>query len=72
MFRSWDLYVMGPPRFRCATLILGPVGLGGPQVPMSLLYFLPAGCPNRPLVPISPGVPLRATPTRSALRVDAD
>jgi coproporphyrinogen III oxidase len=21
-FRSWDLWVMGPPRFRCATLIL--------------------------------------------------
>ena len=20
-FRSWDLWVMGPPRFRCATLI---------------------------------------------------
>ncbi|KAK6260597.1 hypothetical protein QQP08_002453 [Theobroma cacao] len=22
-FRSWDLWVMGPPRFRCATLIVG-------------------------------------------------
>ena len=21
-FRSWDLWVMGPPRFRCATLIV--------------------------------------------------
>nr|GEZ33705.1 integrase, catalytic region, zinc finger, CCHC-type, peptidase aspartic, catalytic [Tanacetum cinerariifolium] len=26
-----------------------PITLGDPQVPMFLLYFLPAGCPNHPL-----------------------